>query len=86
MNNLGIIGDAHLALSDKYSAKSKIALNIAKKFSKAVDAPKTGDTVTLTEEETPQKFPHFMGKTQDKSYHSNNVLGKLYDLANDMVI
>ena len=86
LNNLGIIGDAHLALSDKYSAKSKIALNIAKKFSKAVDAPKTGDTVTLSEEETPQKFPHFMGKTQDKSYHSNSVLGKLYDLANDMVI
>ena len=27
-----------------------------------------------------------MGKTQDKSYHSNSVLGKLYDLANDMVI
>ena len=86
LNNLGIIGDAHLALSDKYSAKSKIELNIAKKFSKAVDAPKTGDTVTLSEEETPQKFPHFMGKTQDKSYHSNSVLGKLYDLANDMVI
>ena len=27
-----------------------------------------------------------MGKTQDKSYHSYSVLGKLYDLANDMVV
>jgi len=86
LNSLGLIGDAHLALSDKYSAKSKISLNIAKKFSKAVDAPKTGDKVILSEEETPQKFPHFMGKTQDKTYHSNSVLGKLYDLANDMVM
>ena len=86
LNNLGLIGDAHLAISDKYSATNKISLNLAKKFSKAVDAPKTGDKVTLTEEETPQKFPHFMGKTQDKSYHSNSILGKLYDLANDMVM
>ena len=36
--------------------------------------------------EVPQKFPHFMGKTQDKSYHSNSVLGKLYDLSNNMVL
>ena len=86
LNNLGLIGDAHLAISDKYSAKNRIALNLAKKFSKAVDAPKTGDKVILEYEETPQKFPHFMGKTQDKSYHSNSVLGKLYDLANDMVV
>ena len=86
LNNLGLIGDAHLAISDKYSARNRISLNLAKKFSKAVDAPKTGDKVLLNEEETPQKFPHFMGKTQDKSYHSNSVLGKLYDIANNMVI
>ena len=86
LNNLGIIGDAHLAISDKYSAKSRISLNLAKKFSKAVDAPKTGDTVFLDDQENPNKFPHFMGKTQDKSYHSNSVLGKLYDLANNMVM
>jgi RNA-dependent RNA polymerase len=39
LNNLGLIGDAHLALSDKLGAKSRIAIQIAKKFSKAVDAP-----------------------------------------------
>ncbi len=86
LNNLGLIGDAHLALSDKKGAKSEISLNLAKKFSLAVDAPKTGDKVTLSEEETPQKYPHFMGKTQEKSYHSTSVLGKLYDEANTMIL
>ena len=88
LNNLGMIGDAHLAIADKYGAKYQIALNLCEKFSKAVDAPKTGDPPTLEEEkgEVPQKFPHFMGKTQDKSYHSNSVLGKLYDLSNNMVL
>ena len=79
LNNLGIIGDAHLAISDKDSAKSKLAIKIAEKFSKAVDAPKTGDKVVLDEDETPKKFPHYMGKPLNKSYHSTSVLGKLYD-------
>ena len=85
LNSLGLIGDAHLAMSDKNGADDEISLNLAKKFSKAVDAPKTGDKVLLSLEETPKKFPHFMGKTQDKSYHSDNVLGQLYDKANNMV-
>ena len=79
LNNLGIIGDAHLAISDKKSAKSDLAIRIAEKFSKAVDAPKTGDKVILEENENPEKFPHYMGKPANKSYHSKSVLGKLYD-------
>ena len=88
LNNLGMIGDAHLAIADKYGAKNDIALNLCEKFSLAVDAPKTGNPVILEEDkgEVPEKFPHFMGKTQDKSYHSNSVLGELYDLANNMVL
>ena len=86
LNNLGLIGDAHLAISDKYNATYKTSLNLAKKFSLAVDAPKTGDKIILDEEETPKKFPHFMGKTQDKSYHSNSVLGELYDRANNLIM
>ena len=88
LNNLGIIGDAHYAMvdQDEKGADGEIPKKIAKKFSQAVDAPKTGIVSELTEEETPKKFPHFMGKTQDKTYHSNSVLGKLYDLANDMVM
>ena len=85
LNNLGLIGDAHLALSDKLGAQSPIAIQIAKKFSKAVDAPKTGDKVILSEEETPKKFPHYMGKIKNKSYISKSVLGRLYDKTNEII-
>ena len=85
LNNLGLIGDAHLAISDQSSAKSELAKSLAKKFSKAVDAPKTGDKVTLSEEETPKKFPHYMGKIKNKSYHSTSILGKLYDKTNEII-
>ena len=56
LNNLGLIGDAHLALcdSDPDGAKGKIPIKIAKKFSRAVDAPKTGDEVILSEDEEPR--------------------------------
>ena len=85
LNNLGLIGDAHLALSDKLGAKSPIAIQIAKKFSKAVDAPKTGDKVLLSPEETPYKYPHYMGKIENKSYKSKSVLGRLYDKTNEII-
>ena len=82
LNNLGIIGDAHLAQSDNdpNGADGRIPRQIAEKFSRAVDAPKTGDRVELTEEEEPSKFPHFMEKKGNKNtYQSRNVLGILYD-------
>ena len=85
LNNLGLIGDAHLALSDQLGAQSPICIQIAKKFSKAVDAPKTGDKVILSEEETPKKFPHYMGKIKNKSYISKSVLGRLYDKTNEII-
>lgn len=80
LNNLGIIGDAHLAMSDqdKEGANGRIPRGIAVKFSRAVDAPKTGDKVQLSEEENPKKFPHYMEK-KAKTYFSETVLGKLYD-------
>ena len=88
-NNLGLIGDAHMAISDKEKdgANSEISKRIAKKFSDAVDAPKTGAKVTLDHDkgEEPDTFPHFMEKSKNKSYHSNNVLGKLYDESNNMI-
>ena len=85
LNNLGLIGDAHLALSDKLGAQSPIAIQIAKKFSKAVDAPKTGDKVILSEEETPKMFPHYMGKDKNKTYQSKKILGQLYDRSNEFI-
>ena len=87
LNNLGLIGDAHLALSDKdeLGAKGKIPIKIAKKFSRAVDAPKTGDEVILSEDEEPKSFPHYMNKSSRKTYISETILGKLYDKIIDII-
>ena len=87
LNNLGIIGDAHLALCDKdpKHAKGEVPIRVAQKFSRAVDAPKTGDEVTLEEEENPKKFPHYMCKAPSKSYYSNFILGKLFDEVNNII-
>ena len=60
-------------------AKGKIPMKIARKFSRAVDAPKTGDEVILSEDEEPKKFPHYMCKSQRKTYISKTIIGKLYD-------
>ena len=81
LNNLGIIGDAHLALSDqdKNGAMGYIPMKLARIFSQAVDAPKTGLKIELSEDETARKFPHYMGKKKNKSYVSNNILGIIYD-------
>ncbi len=85
LNSLGLIGDAHLAFSDQYEADGEIPLKIADKFSKAVDAPKTDDKIELEENETPQQFPHYMGKDKNKSYISKKILGQLYDKANEFI-
>ena len=87
LNNLGLIGDAHLALSDKdpKHAKGEIPMRIAQKFSRAVDAPKTGDEVILDQDENPKKFPHYMCKALSKTYVSQFILGKLYDEINNII-
>ena len=87
LNNLGIIGDAHYAMVDQdpKGADGEIPKSIAKKFSQAVDAPKTGVVSELTDDETPKKFPHFMDKNKTKKnvYYSKKILGKLYDKIKD---
>ena len=86
-NNLGLISDAHSAFSDKEKegAKSKKSRDLAEKFSAAVDAPKTGDKVKLEDDENPKEFPHFMEKNKNKSYHSKNILGQLYDKSKNFI-
>jgi hypothetical protein len=87
LNNLGLIGDAHLALADRdpLGAKGKIPMKIARKFSRAVDAPKTGDEVILSEDEEPKRFPHYMCKAASKTYESHTIIGKLYDEINKTI-
>ena len=80
-NNLGIIGDAHMAKSDSDpdGVNGEIPRQIAKIFATAVDAAKTGKFESLTEEQKPSKYPHYMNKNKNKSYHSDKILGKIYD-------
>ena len=80
-NNLGIIGDAHMAKSDSDpdGVNGEIPKQIAKIFSTAVDASKTGKFESLTEEQKPSKYPHYMEKNKNKSYHSYSILGQIYD-------
>ena len=87
LNNLGLIGDSHLALADqdKNGAKGSIPMHLAEIFSQAVDAPKTGLKIELNEEENAKKFPHYMGKKKNKSYVSNNILGIIYDNINENI-
>ena len=87
LNNLGLIGDAHLALADRdpQGAKGRIPMKIAIKFSRAVDAPKTGEKIVLSEDEEPTKFPHYMGKATRKTYRSTTIIGQLYDKINETI-
>ena len=87
LNNLGLIGDAHLALADRDSqgAKGLIPMKIAIKYAHAVDAPKTGEKIVLSKDEEPIEFPHYMGKPKQKSYKSETILGKLYDEINEII-
>ena len=87
-NTLGLIGDAHVAFSDKEKggANSSKSKKLAKKFSEAVDAPKTGVKIDLDSEEKPKEYPHYMEKGKNNSYHSNNILGQLYDESNEMIL
>ena len=87
LNNLGLIGDAHLALADldKKGAKGALPMHLAEIFSQAVDAPKTGLKIELNENENAKKFPHYMGKKKNKSYISKNILGLIYDNINENI-
>jgi len=78
-NNLGLIADAHLAHydSDPKGANGEIPKSLAKKFSLAVDAPKTGAKITMNDDEETKSFQHYMGKDRN-SYHSDHIMGKLY--------
>ncbi|KAF9389237.1 hypothetical protein BGX21_000151 [Mortierella sp. AD011] len=79
-NNLGLIANAHLALSDQlekgpFNGK---CLKLARLHSDAVDFPKSGKPVDLPMELRPKRYPDFMEKPEDKSYKSNKILGKIF--------
>ncbi|KAJ9155653.1 RNA-dependent RNA polymerase [Pleurostoma richardsiae] len=72
---------AHLAQSDwlQECAKHPKCLELAALHSKAVDYVKSGNPAVMPKKLRPRKWPHFMEKRPNISYHSTNILGKLYD-------
>ncbi|GAB1312244.1 hypothetical protein MFIFM68171_02454 [Madurella fahalii] len=81
-DRLPLIAHAHLATAD-YEAegvKHRKCLQLAELHSTAVDYVKTGVPAKWHSRLEPRKYPHFMEKSPARSYHSNSVLGKLYDM------
>ncbi|KAI2604768.1 RNA dependent RNA polymerase-domain-containing protein [Hypoxylon fragiforme] len=80
-DSLSTIAHAHLAKSDRLAdgPKDPQCIELARLHSNAVDYPKTGQEALLKPSLRPKAFPHFMEKLGGKTYHSTNILGKLYD-------
>lgn len=77
-NQLGLIANAHLALSDKLpgGVNEKECIRLARLFNLGVDFPKTGYVPRLPIDLQPESFPDFM--EQSSSYKSSKVLGFMY--------
>ncbi|CAF1202197.1 unnamed protein product [Rotaria sordida] len=81
-DNLGLIANSHLALSDQLEdgVRNKNCLQLAKMHSVAVDFAKKGvNAPHLTKELRPSQYPHFMEKNDKPTYHSKSILGQLHD-------
>ncbi|KAF9902274.1 hypothetical protein EC991_005069 [Linnemannia zychae] len=79
-DNLGLIANAHLALSDQLQGgpKHQKCLRLAQLHSDAVDFPKSGKPAEITPDLRPKVYPDFMEKAAERSYKSNKVLGRIY--------
>ncbi|KAK3310739.1 RNA dependent RNA polymerase-domain-containing protein [Chaetomium strumarium] len=81
-DRLPLIAHAHLATADYEieGPKHRKCLQLAELHSTAVDYVKTGMPAEWDKRLDPRKYPHFMEKSKNKSYHSGRVLGQLYDM------
>ncbi|KAI7818038.1 RNA dependent RNA polymerase-domain-containing protein [Gamsiella multidivaricata] len=79
-NNLGVIANAHLALSDRLEEGPHHGkcIRLAQLHSDAVDFPKTGKPAEITSELRPRSYPDFMEKPPERSYRSGRLLGRIY--------
>ncbi|XP_010527810.1 PREDICTED: RNA-dependent RNA polymerase 1 [Tarenaya hassleriana] len=79
-DSLGIIANAHTAFADKEPAKafSSQCIELAHKFSIAVDFPKTGVAAEIPPHLHVKEYPDFMEKPDKPTYESMNVIGKLF--------
>ncbi|OTA56830.1 RdRP-domain-containing protein, partial [Hypoxylon sp. EC38] len=78
---LSTIAHAHMAKCDALTEgpKDPQCVELAALHSNAVDYPKTGQEAYLKPSLRPKQYPHFMERPPYKTYHSNKILGKLYD-------
>lgn len=81
---LPTIAHNHLAQSDLNvdSVKNPKCLQLAALHSKAVDYVKTGEPAQMPKALRVRRWPHFMEKkhkSKDQIYHSDKILGQLYD-------
>ncbi|KAG6764321.1 hypothetical protein POTOM_031786 [Populus tomentosa] len=85
-DSLGIIANAHTAFADKESLKamSEPCVELARKFSIAVDFPKTGVPAEIPSNLRVREYPDFMEKPDKPSYESRNVIGKLFREVKDI--
>ncbi|XP_044347912.1 probable RNA-dependent RNA polymerase 3 [Triticum aestivum] len=56
-------------------------LDLVDIYYESLDAPKTGIKVDVPDALRVKKYPHYMEKGDDRSYHSTSVLGQIYDEA-----
>ncbi|KAK3827572.1 MAG: RNA dependent RNA polymerase-domain-containing protein, partial [Benniella sp.] len=79
-DNLGVIANAHLALSDQLEGgpfHSK-CLKLAQLHSDAVDFPKSGIPAQITPDLRAKLYPDFMEKPPEKTYRSKRILGRIF--------
>ena len=88
-NNLGLIADIHLSISDSDTlvlSNNPKALELADKYYTALDAPKTGIFAEIDSEDKAVKRPHYLSKFKNfnnkRYYLSESTLGLIY---NDIV-
>ncbi|KAF8470097.1 RNA dependent RNA polymerase-domain-containing protein [Kalaharituber pfeilii] len=81
-DRLGHIANTHTVWAVKLEGgvTHPRCIQLAELHSTAVDYPKTGLEAIMPRSLRPREYPHFMEKKNgEKTYHSNNILGKLYD-------
>ncbi|KAJ0094291.1 hypothetical protein Patl1_15578 [Pistacia atlantica] len=85
-DSLGIIANVHTAFADKEpdKAMSDPCIELAKKFSIAVDFPKTGVPAEIPPHLHVKEYPDFMEKLEKPTYESRNVIGKLFREVRDI--
>lgn len=78
-NQLGIIANAHLAVSDELGMRHPKSIQLARYVAAETDAPKKGLTVgKINSKLLPTTYPDFMQKLDKPMRTSSTVLGKLY--------